>query len=233
MSIDHIEVDSKGRLKRSLLLIDNKTIEININCLETYSRNPNAAATNKIASLFESYRRGEITPDKFEKEYLIQKEELKKRFIENLKIFDNDFSFYSFNSHNTLIKPVLASLKSECETFFLIKNIPFSDISNCLSKIQGAPTSNLQTFDSVLNGYNFYPDVLFDSMKNDYVQIDRLVIIDDVISKGKAIFALLKNLYDNNIITPGTEINANFIYCIEARYSNLLVKENIINQNTS
>ncbi len=223
MSIEHIEVDSNGNLKKSLLLIDNTRIEINVNCLERYSKNQNVAADNKIAALFESYRRHEITPDKFVNEYLIQKDVLKRKFIENLKIFNDDFSFYSFNSHDILIKPVLEYLKSESESYILKKNIPFNDISNCFLKIKGTPTSNLQTFDSILDGYKFYPEVLFDSDKNSYKVIDRLVIIDDVISKGKAIFALLKNLYENNIIIHKTIINANFIYCIESRYSNLLV----------
>ena len=225
MSIEHVCLDSYGKLRKSLLQLNDSKIEININCFEKYSNDGSIAAKNKIATLFESYRRREITPDQFIIGYYQYGESFTKKFLEKFEIFDTEFYIYFYKSNDILIGSILSRLRAECLKFIQSENLPFIDISDCLVKMENAPPSSKQSFETVIENYKFNKDILWDLEKQTYFKIERIVIVDDVISRGKAIYTLLRNLYNIGVITSATKINANFIYCVEKRFSHLLAKK--------
>ena len=222
MKITHTKVNNKKLLAESLLEIDKFNLKIKINCLDVYSKHPGTAANNKIAELLESFRRREINIEQFVAGYKKIKLNLLENFCNKFYIDEKEIVFYAFRSHNKFINNVLSELKNACIKKMKRGNIDFVDISSCLTKIKGKDTSKKQTFETILTAYKFKPDALFHLGITTKNKIKHLYIIDDVVSKGKAAFALLKNLYDKNIINVQTKVTVNCIYCIEERYKELL-----------
>ncbi|MDQ7816897.1 MAG: hypothetical protein RDU14_07695 [Melioribacteraceae bacterium] len=195
MSINHLDVDIEGKIRKSEFILDEFRVEITINCLEVYSKSQKIASKNKIATLLESYRRNETSPNEFEKQILIHKKTLKENFISKLNSFDEEFIFFCFKSNNNLINHILQDLKSECISLFKSKSIQFIDISNCLSKKINSETSDKHSFETIIDSYDFNKDICFSNEREIDSNFTKLLIIDDVISNGKAIYTLLVNLY--------------------------------------
>ncbi len=147
MSIQHLELDSLGRLSKSELITNNCRIALHINCLEIYSHNVSISSKNKIAELLESYRRKDIGTEELKTGYLDRQEDLRKKFREKLKIFDENFFVYFAKSQDKFINRILEELKSESLRLFQSKGSKYTDISDCLIKKTGTPASNKQTFE--------------------------------------------------------------------------------------
>jgi hypothetical protein len=232
MSINHLDVDIEGKIKKSEFIQDEFRVEITINCLEVYSKSQKIASKNKIAALLESYRRNEISSDEFEKQILISKNTLKEKFVSNLNSFDEEFIFYCFKSNNNLINSILQDLKSECISLFKNKSLKFADISDCMSKKIDSGTSEKHNFETIIDSYDFNKDICSSDENKIDMKINKLLIVDDAISNGKAIYTLIRNLYRLGIINTSTLIKANFIYCPEKQIRNKYLND-ILNLNAS